>query len=444
MANAQTNSSQLFQAGTPTGISNVTRDANGQLTAWVENGFAMSVTRTAAGLPLRLVAAGPKGRLVQTFSFDANGRLSGLTGDMIPTEFAQELQLGVPALLASASQAGMVQSLVSGDWRAPARLDPSTRIDGAISGVMDTGQVLSKFSSPTSPSPLVISGGVISHTPYAGANSAGYIEADLGGRITRIGCMAAWASGAGGAVALVAPSGKWDTGVLPNAGLHLVVYGNGIWTLTRFTTGGSTTLASNSTHGRPQTAQGLGYVPIDVWIDYLNGRIVIEWWDGTTAVVSSAYFTSETGNYAVWELYESDGTSTVPATMGLIWASAGSLRGDAIFNPVDTAVPHAAAPYSASGTLAPDFAKALCHEITLTGNVTSVAFTAPKNRAEIIRLELVQDATGSRTAAGWNASIKWAGGSAPTLSTTAAHRDIFTFRWDGVSYWEQSRSMNVG
>lgn len=115
MANAQTNSTQLFQAGTPSGISNVTRDANGQLTAWVENGFAMSVTRTAAGLPLRLVATGPRGRLVQTFAFDASGRLSGLTGDMIPTEFAQELQLGVPALLASASQAGAVQSLVSGD-----------------------------------------------------------------------------------------------------------------------------------------------------------------------------------------------------------------------------------------------------------------------------------------------------------------------------------------
>lgn len=114
MANAQTNSAQLFQAGTPSGISNVTRDANGQLTAWVENGFAMSVTRTAAGLPLRLVATGPRGRLVQTFAFDASGRLSGLTGDMIPTEFAQELQLGVPALLASASQAGAVQALVSG------------------------------------------------------------------------------------------------------------------------------------------------------------------------------------------------------------------------------------------------------------------------------------------------------------------------------------------
>ena len=35
---------------------------------------------------------------------------------------------------------------------------------------------------------------------------------------------------------------------------------------------------------------------------------------------------------------------------------------------------------------------------------------------------MVQDGTGSRTAA-WNSAFKWAGGTAPTLTTTAAAVD---------------------
>jgi hypothetical protein len=39
---------------------------------------------------------------------------------------------------------------------------------------------------------------------------------------------------------------------------------------------------------------------------------------------------------------------------------------------------------------------------------------------------LTQDATGSRTVT-WFSGISWAGGSAPTLTTTANKRDVFTF-----------------
>lgn len=131
---AQSNATQLFQSGTPSGITNVVRDANGMLTKWVENGFAMSVAWSSAGFPLQLVAAGPRGRLVQTYNFDANGRLAGLSGDNIPTEFSQELLLGVPATLASAGQVGALRSLVSeyGNRRVIIDTDWWTDVDDVI------------------------------------------------------------------------------------------------------------------------------------------------------------------------------------------------------------------------------------------------------------------------------------------------------------------------
>lgn len=81
--------------------------------------------------------------------------------------------------------------------------------------------------------------------------------------------------------------------------------------------------------------------------------------------------------------------------------------------------------------------------VTLTANMTSLTFSNP-NSDTVYELHLVQDATGSRTLAGSAANIKWAGGAAPTLTTTPGKRDIFRFRYDGTNYYEISRTMNLG
>jgi len=60
-------------------------------------------------------------------------------------------------------------------------------------------------------------------------------------------------------------------------------------------------------------------------------------------------------------------------------------------------------------------------------------FTSPVGVGRF-SLKLVQDATGSRTAT-WPATVKWAGGVAPTLSTAANAIDIATFYWDGTNYF---------
>lgn len=72
---------------------------------------------------------------------------------------------------------------------------------------------------------------------------------------------------------------------------------------------------------------------------------------------------------------------------------------------------------------------------TLTGNVT-YTFTAPAGPCNLI-FKLIQDGTGSRTAT-FPASVKWAGGTAPTLTTTASAIDIVSFYYDGTDYYGQA------
>lgn len=92
---------------------------------------------------------------------------------------------------------------------------------------------------------------------------------------------------------------------------------------------------------------------------------------------------------------------------------------------------------AASGSVEslPDAATATMHHVTLTANCT-ISLPAASLGASLT-LVLKQDATGSRTVA-WAPSpnpIKWAGGTAPTLTTTPAKEDIITFMCADGSNW---------
>ena len=73
--------------------------------------------------------------------------------------------------------------------------------------------------------------------------------------------------------------------------------------------------------------------------------------------------------------------------------------------------------------------------LTLSANCTLTFPAAAPGVAVSFSLEAVQDAAGSRTIT-WPASIKWAGGVAPVLSTTPGALDIFNFYTiDGGTTW---------
>lgn len=80
-------------------------------------------------------------------------------------------------------------------------------------------------------------------------------------------------------------------------------------------------------------------------------------------------------------------------------------------------------------------------KITLTGNVTAVAFTNPPNAGNY-RLWIYQSGAGTFTVAGWDADAKW-GGTAPVVSTTAGNFDLGVFEYDGASTYAAQMAQGV-
>lgn len=81
-------------------------------------------------------------------------------------------------------------------------------------------------------------------------------------------------------------------------------------------------------------------------------------------------------------------------------------------------------------TIALDWNNGNVQSVTLGGNRT-FTFANPLSGGRYL-IELIQDATGSRTIT-WP-TIKWRGGTPPTLTTTATKTDLITLIYDGTSY----------
>ena len=87
---------------------------------------------------------------------------------------------------------------------------------------------------------------------------------------------------------------------------------------------------------------------------------------------------------------------------------------------------------AATATL--DCSDANRHVITMpAGNITIALSNIATGQAIVV--EIIQDGTGSRTVT-WFSTIKWAGGSAPTLTTTASKKDSFGFICTGSGTYD--------
>jgi hypothetical protein len=96
-------------------------------------------------------------------------------------------------------------------------------------------------------------------------------------------------------------------------------------------------------------------------------------------------------------------------------------------------------PSISSGAITYDIENGNAFQTTLSENITSITISNPSptgKYCEII-IKFVQDGTGSRTVAGWPAAVKWSGGSAPTITTTATTgTDIVALKtWDAGTTW---------
>jgi hypothetical protein len=126
-------------------------------------------------------------------------------------------------------------------------------------------------------------------------------------------------------------------------------------------------------------------------------------------------------------------SGTIVGTTDTQTLSAKTLTNPTVTNYVET--PYSATPTS---TITLDLANGTVQIITLGGNVTITMPTATSGKSFVMMLK--QDATGSRTVT-WS-TVKWAGGTAPTITSTASRLDLLSFFADGTNWYGAVISQN--
>jgi len=124
-------------------------------------------------------------------------------------------------------------------------------------------------------------------------------------------------------------------------------------------------------------------------------------------------------------------SGTIVGTTDTQTLSAKTLTNPTVTNYVET-------PFSANSSTAItiDLTNGTVQIITLTGNATITMPTATSGKSFIMFLK--QDGTGSRTVT-WS-TVKWSGGTNPTITATASRQDIYSFFADGTNWY----GVNVG
>lgn len=158
-------------------------------------------------------------------------------------------------------------------------------------------------------------------------------------------------------------------------------------------------------------------------------------WQAGTSGDYTAVSAGGTGVGTLTGIVKGNGTSAFSAaTAGTDYVTptgTETLTNKTLTNP--TVTNYVETPYSANSSTAITIAltNGTVQIITLTGNATITMPTATSGKSFIMYLK--QDATGSRTVT-WS-TVKWAGGTAPTITSTASRQDILSFFADGTNWY---------
>lgn len=119
-------------------------------------------------------------------------------------------------------------------------------------------------------------------------------------------------------------------------------------------------------------------------------------------------------------------------TADIVNASSGSATGLTVTGAKETKT----APSITTNTLTLDCSAGNVFAVSLNANITTLTFTNVPASGTAYGLTLAFTADGTARTITWPASVKWPGGTAPTLTSTLNKVDTFVLNtWDGGTTW---------
>jgi len=102
------------------------------------------------------------------------------------------------------------------------------------------------------------------------------------------------------------------------------------------------------------------------------------------------------------------------------------------------------APTISSGTLTLNIENGNVFRVSLNANITTLTISNPSGTGNACSFTLIFDADGTARTVTWPAAVKWPGGTAPTLTSTASRSDMFVFYTNnaGTAYYAMTAAQN--
>lgn len=132
------------------------------------------------------------------------------------------------------------------------------------------------------------------------------------------------------------------------------------------------------------------------------------------------------------------GATTLAGASITTFTGTETLTNKTLTNPTVTNYTETLFTANTSTAITVSLANGTVQQLTLTGNATITMPTATAGKSFIIMLK--QDATGGRSVT-WS-TVKYPGGTAPTITATASRQDIFSFFADGTNWYGTTIGLN--